>query len=110
MPVGGIGYFRIDGFMSGYKHPDCAYHKCHLPRPRNYPLIYPKYPLLRAIRAPLKRPWGVLVGALENGALSTTSGESMLKALRVGFLTGLTYLTSMSRMTRDHNSYDHVEA
>ena len=29
--------------------------------PPNYPLIYPKYPLLRAIRAPLKGPWGVLV-------------------------------------------------
>ena len=25
----------------------------------NYPLIYPKYPLLRFIRAPLKGPWGV---------------------------------------------------
>ena len=32
-----------------------------LPRPPNYPLIYPNYPLLRAIRAPLKGPWGVLV-------------------------------------------------
>ena len=33
-----------------------------LPRPPNYPLTYPKYPLLRAMRAPLKGPWGVLVG------------------------------------------------
>ena len=30
------------------------------PRPPNYPLIDPKYPLLRAIRAPLKGHWGVL--------------------------------------------------
>ena len=28
--------------------------------PPNYPLIYPKYLLLRAIRAPLKGHWGVL--------------------------------------------------
>ena len=29
-------------------------------KPPNYPLIYPKYLLLRAIRAPLKGHWGVL--------------------------------------------------
>ena len=28
--------------------------------PPNYPLIYPIYPLLSAIRTPLKGPWGVL--------------------------------------------------
>ena len=32
-----------------------------LPRAPNYPLIYPKCLLLRAIRAPLKGHWGVLV-------------------------------------------------
>ena len=32
-----------------------------LPRPPNHPLIYPKYPLLRAIRTLLKGTWGVLV-------------------------------------------------
>ena len=32
-----------------------------LPRPSNYPPLYPKYPLLRAIRALLKGTWGVLV-------------------------------------------------
>ena len=31
-----------------------------LPRPPNYPLIYPKYPLLRTIRALLKVSWGFL--------------------------------------------------
>ena len=30
-----------------------------VPRPPNYPLIYPKYPRLRAIRTLLKCPWGV---------------------------------------------------
>ena len=30
------------------------------PRPPNYPLLYPKYPLLRTIRAPLKGTWGVM--------------------------------------------------
>ena len=33
--------------------------------PPNYPLIYPKYPLLRAIRTPLKGHGGVLVQAFE---------------------------------------------
>ena len=28
------------------------------PRPPNYPLLYPKYPLLRAIRALLEGTWG----------------------------------------------------
>ena len=32
-----------------------------LPRPPNYPLIFPKYPRLRTIRALLKGHWGVLV-------------------------------------------------
>ena len=32
--------------------------------PPNYPLIYPKCPLLRTIRAPLKGQWGVLVEGL----------------------------------------------
>ena len=32
-----------------------------LPSPPNGPLIYPKYLLLRAMRAPLKGHWGVLV-------------------------------------------------
>ena len=35
--------------------------RVRVPRPPNYPLIYPKYLLLRAIRAPLKGPRGVLV-------------------------------------------------
>ena len=30
------------------------------PAPPNYPLLYPKYPLLRTIRALLKGTWGVL--------------------------------------------------
>ena len=33
-----------------------------LPAPPNYPVLYPKYPLLRTIRALLKGTWGVLVG------------------------------------------------
>ena len=42
-----------------------AAHKIHRnlrirPTPPNYPLIYPKYALLRTIRALLKGPWGVL--------------------------------------------------
>ena len=32
-----------------------------LSRPPNYPLIYPKDPLLRTIRALLRGTWGVLV-------------------------------------------------
>ena len=32
------------------------------PAPPNYPLSYPKYPLLRAIKALLKGTWGVLDG------------------------------------------------
>ena len=35
--------------------------KPYPPRPRNYPLLYPKYPLLRTLRALLKGHWGVLV-------------------------------------------------
>ena len=33
-------------------------------RPPNYPLLYPKYPLLRAIRTLLEGTWGVLVHRL----------------------------------------------
>ena len=38
-------------------------------RPPNHPLIDPKYPLLRAIRTPLKGPWGVLVATESFSAL-----------------------------------------
>ena len=44
---GGLGGFKVSGFTS---------------TPHNYPLPYPKYPLLRAIRTLLEGSWGVLVG------------------------------------------------
>ena len=37
----------------------CRPGRCRLPRPPNYPLIYPEYPLIRTIRALLKGPWAV---------------------------------------------------
>ena len=37
------------------------------PRPPNYPLLYPKYPLLSTIRAQLTGHWGVLAGFLGFG-------------------------------------------
>ena len=56
-----------------------------LPRPPNYPLTYPKYPLLRAIRAPLKGPWGVLVkpNPLNYRDLHLTPAARMCKMLRL---------------------------
>ena len=42
--------------------PRAVIRVANLPRPPNYPLIYPKYPLLRTIKALLRGTWGVLVG------------------------------------------------
>ena len=67
--------------MSGCEHPDCGYHKSYL-------------------------------GAFEKMAQSAASKEYTRIAARradVGFLTGRSYLTSLSRMTRDRNSGQHVE-
>ena len=44
-----------------------------LPRTPNYPLLYPKYPLLRTIRAPLKGQGGVLVASIVQDAHTQTS-------------------------------------
>ena len=51
-----------------------------LPRPPNHPLIYPKYPLLRAIRTLLKGTWGVVVGFYIN-----TLGNPRTLIIGVGF-------------------------
>ena len=56
-----------------------------IPRPPNYPiiLIYPKYPLLRAIRALLKGPWGVLARIHSRDFNIWASGASKFGQLHV---------------------------
>ena len=53
-------------------HPNIL---ANTPRPPNYPLIYPKYLLLRAIRAPLKGHWGVLAVAASSAAVVSSSSS-----------------------------------
>ena len=42
------------------------------PRPANCPVFYPKYPLLRTIRALEKGEWGVLEGLMFHGQKGST--------------------------------------